>query len=155
VANLERPFPLGDNSFDVVVCNQVIEHIVDLDAFVTELVRVTRPGGAVVVATPNLASWTNVAALVLGQQAFSQSISQRWHIGNRFARRYRMPFEWSYPLHKHILTYQGLRDLFEVYGMQVTACQGAGYFPLPPSVGRLDRIHAQYLVAVARKPRPA
>jgi SAM-dependent methyltransferase len=37
--------PFDSDSFDVVVSTAVLEHVVDMDAFVTELHRVTRPGG--------------------------------------------------------------------------------------------------------------
>ena len=71
VCDLGEPLPFEDASFDVVVSNQVIEHVPDIDRFVTEARRVLRPGGRVVVSTENLASWHNIAALVLGWQPFS------------------------------------------------------------------------------------
>lgn len=45
--------PYADASFDVVVSLQTIEHLWDQDAFVAECVRVLRPGGTLVVSTPN------------------------------------------------------------------------------------------------------
>lgn len=45
--------PYADASFDVVVSLQTIEHLWDQDAFVAECVRVLRPGGMLVVSTPN------------------------------------------------------------------------------------------------------
>ena len=45
------PFP--DNSFDVVVLNEVIEHVHDDRATMGEAYRVIRPGGHVVVYAPN------------------------------------------------------------------------------------------------------
>jgi SAM-dependent methyltransferase len=43
--------PVGDDSFDVVVCTQVLEHVSDTDLAVRELHRVTAPGGRVLVST--------------------------------------------------------------------------------------------------------
>jgi ubiquinone/menaquinone biosynthesis C-methylase UbiE len=40
--------PAGDAQFDVVVCGLAIAHVADLDAAVSELARVVRPGGHVV-----------------------------------------------------------------------------------------------------------
>jgi SAM-dependent methyltransferase len=45
--------PLDDGSVDVVVNFQVIEHLWDQGQFVTECSRVLRPGGALLMSTPN------------------------------------------------------------------------------------------------------
>ena len=45
--------PLPDAGVDLVVSLQVLEHIWSPGAYVRELVRVTRPGGVVVLSTPN------------------------------------------------------------------------------------------------------
>ena len=52
VAAAERlPYPA--NTFDVVIANEVIEHVADDRAVVREMVRVARPGGRVVIFCPN------------------------------------------------------------------------------------------------------
>jgi SAM-dependent methyltransferase len=43
--------PVGDASFDVVLCTQVLEHVSDPSAVVRELHRVTAPGGRVLAST--------------------------------------------------------------------------------------------------------
>jgi 2-polyprenyl-3-methyl-5-hydroxy-6-metoxy-1,4-benzoquinol methylase len=48
------PFPFEDESFDVVVSFQVIEHIEDDALFVSELARVLKPDGIAIVTTPNI-----------------------------------------------------------------------------------------------------
>jgi SAM-dependent methyltransferase len=52
VANLAS-LPLADQAADQVVSLQVIEHLWDLPAFLRDCQRVTRPGGSIVVSTPN------------------------------------------------------------------------------------------------------
>ena len=37
--------PFGDNSFDVVICNHVLEHVDDSQKVMTEFFRVMKPGG--------------------------------------------------------------------------------------------------------------
>lgn len=44
--------PYTDNYFDLVICTDVLEHVFDLYAACTQLLRVTRPGGILVVRTP-------------------------------------------------------------------------------------------------------
>lgn len=50
--NLEA-LPFADGSFDLVLCTQVIEHVVDGAAAVAELARVLRSGGRLVISTDN------------------------------------------------------------------------------------------------------
>lgn len=47
------PLPYEDGSFDCVISFQVIEHIKDDVAFVREIERVLRPGGRLILTTPN------------------------------------------------------------------------------------------------------
>ena len=51
-ANLES-LPFDDAEFDVVLCSQVIEHLLDVDAGMRELARVLRPQGALILTTDN------------------------------------------------------------------------------------------------------
>ncbi len=48
------PLPYDDQSFDAVVCIEVIEHVEDPYQLTRELFRVVKPGGRVLVTTPNL-----------------------------------------------------------------------------------------------------
>jgi len=47
------PYPFADSEFDEVVCRHVVEHVPDVMAFVTELYRITRPGGRIKIVTPH------------------------------------------------------------------------------------------------------
>ncbi|HPX35179.1 MAG TPA: methyltransferase domain-containing protein [Mycobacterium sp.] len=56
-ANLAA-LPLADASVDVVVNFQVIEHLWDQPQFITECLRVLRPGGLLLISTPNRITFT-------------------------------------------------------------------------------------------------
>lgn len=45
-------FPFEDQSFDSLLCNQVLEHVFLPDAFVGELARVIRPKGRLMITVP-------------------------------------------------------------------------------------------------------
>ena len=44
--------PLKNNSFDTVIASEIIEHVIDPEAFVNELFRVVNPGGKLIITTP-------------------------------------------------------------------------------------------------------
>jgi SAM-dependent methyltransferase len=48
-----RSLPFADDSFDLVVCFEVIEHVADQEATLDELRRVLAPGGALAISSPN------------------------------------------------------------------------------------------------------
>jgi SAM-dependent methyltransferase len=52
--NMERPLPFADASFDTVICMEGIEHMVSPTALISELCRITKAGGRVVLTLPNI-----------------------------------------------------------------------------------------------------
>lgn len=56
-ANLNVAFPFSDNSFNYAVAAEVIEHLENPWFFIRELYRITKPGGTVIISTPNLHNW--------------------------------------------------------------------------------------------------
>src|SRR5829696_7071043 len=65
--------PFASGSFDIVVSDDVIEHVVDTDAYAREIFRVLVPNGWLFLSTPNLAAWFNRLSLGVGlQPAFTE-----------------------------------------------------------------------------------
>lgn len=54
--NMEEPLPLDGESFDMVICAEGIEHVFNPANLFSELTRVLRPGGLLVITTPNVQS---------------------------------------------------------------------------------------------------
>lgn len=70
--NLEEDtFPWADASIDVVICNQVFEHLKNIFLPISEIARVLKPGGTLVFSVPNLAALHNRVLLLLGRQPSS------------------------------------------------------------------------------------
>lgn len=61
--DLNAPVPGHDAAFDVIAAIEVIEHLENPRAVMRELFRMLRPGGTVVVTTPNNESWRSFIAL--------------------------------------------------------------------------------------------
>lgn len=63
----EIEMPFEDNFFDLVFAGEIIEHIIDTDMFIRDIYRVTKPGGVLIITTPNLASFENRVRILFGQ----------------------------------------------------------------------------------------
>ncbi len=154
-ADLGQPLTqLPSGHFDVAHANQVIEHVPNVDLFVSEVFRLLKPGGHAVISTENGSSWHNVFAAILGWQIFSLTnvSSLRAGLGNPFAiQRGSEPYTGTWT-HKTIFNYRGLIEMFEAHGFVDVKIAGAGYFPLPAFLGRLDPRHSAFMTVSARKP---
>ena len=60
--------PHSDDTFDLVICNQVLEHLKDFSRVIDELIRVTNKEGYLLIGTPNLAHLINRIYLLFGVQ---------------------------------------------------------------------------------------
>jgi SAM-dependent methyltransferase len=57
LADVARPLPFEDGSFDGVVLKDVLEHVADPVALVLEVHRVLRPGGRTFASSPDAQRW--------------------------------------------------------------------------------------------------
>ena len=58
--------PLSDNSFDLALCAETLEHVQDVSLALSELRRVLRPGGLLAVTTPAHGRSSGLAILLRG-----------------------------------------------------------------------------------------
>ncbi len=103
--------PYCSNHFDTVLSNEVIEHVVDDRAAVSEMVRVLKPGGRLILFCPN--RWYPV-------EQHGHYWKGKYHFGNTPLINY-LPDRWRNKLAPHVRVYtaHGLRDLFEGQPMRV------------------------------------
>lgn len=74
--NLEKDrFPYSEESFDVIVCNQVLEHLKNIFLLLSEMDRTLKSGGYLAIGIPNLAALHNRILLVLGVQPVCNAIT--------------------------------------------------------------------------------
>ncbi|HET7832601.1 MAG TPA: class I SAM-dependent methyltransferase [Gallionella sp.] len=53
-ANMERDLPFANEEFDCVICAEGIEHVLRPEALFSELARVLKKGGVLIITTPNV-----------------------------------------------------------------------------------------------------
>ena len=169
-ADLNRAIPLSENSVDAILASDVLEHLVEPAVFVREIYRVLRPGGYVVLDTPNLASWHNVFALLIGVQPFSGSnittmedsdvgiVRQMHRSTHGLADEGEYLDHGEHELTRHIVVvaFVSLVRLFQRTGFEIKLARGFGYYPLPGwlarACARLDPRHTHHVLIKARKP---
>jgi ubiquinone/menaquinone biosynthesis C-methylase UbiE len=95
-------------AFDKILCSEVIEHIPDAELAVSEMHRVLKPGGCLVVSTPNRRSWYGF---------------DRYVIWMRLLRR-----RWDHPF-DNWRTIADLRALLERHGFRVMTSVTVCYLP--------------------------
>ena len=161
-ADLNRKFPIETESVDVIVANQVIEHLINIDNFVNEVHRVLKYGGYAVISTENLASWHNIFALLIGKQPYSGPYVSTEFLVNqhplqdlRPPKKLRGTIEAAYRKHNTVLAYRTLKKIFQECGFKIVATAGSGYHPFPGWISNilssLDIYHSHFLVIKARK----
>ena len=102
----------------------------------------------------NGSSWVNIGAAILGWQIFSLTnvSTKRLGIGNPFALHRGEPGALVSWTHKTIFNFRRLKELCGAHGFTGIRLLGAGYFPFPALVGRLDPWHAHFITVTAAKP---
>lgn len=157
--DLNKRFPLEDNSVDVVTSSHSIEHLTNTDNFLSEIKRILKPKGYVVISTDNLASWLDIFFLILGKQPRTgPTVSTKylvttnllwWEKGSGGVR----DIEW--PMHHNVMTTKTLVKLLERYRFKIEAVHGSGYPPFPYPLAKiftsLDLYHSMFMVIKARK----
>jgi 2-polyprenyl-6-hydroxyphenyl methylase/3-demethylubiquinone-9 3-methyltransferase len=81
-----EPLPAGDSSVDVVWAGEVVEHVVDVAPWLSEVRRVLRPGGTLLLTTPDHGRAT-MLALALSARRFDAHFEPRSDHVRFFSRR--------------------------------------------------------------------
>jgi SAM-dependent methyltransferase len=134
-------FPLDDDSFDVVLFCEIIEHLVtDPLAAIREIKRVLQPGGALILTTPNVNRLENVVKMVAGVIVFDPYSA--YGLYGRHSREYN-----KHELHL-LLTYAGFEiDCLESADVHDnSAAEHMAWEQLVPLLRRRERDLGQYLL---------
>jgi SAM-dependent methyltransferase len=127
--------PVADGAADVVIMSELIEHLVDPDGAVAEVRRVLRPGGSLLLSTPNLAAWYNRALLAAGVQPVFSEVSLRGVYG----RPGRVVAG-----HLRLFTRRALTEFLAASGFRCVTVAGARYHDVPRPLGPLDRAFCRW-----------
>ena len=127
--------PVADGTADVVIMSELIEHLVDPDGAVAEVRRVLRPGGSLLLSTPNLAAWYNRGLLAVGIQPIFSEVS----LHGVFGRPGRVVAG-----HLRLFTRRALTEFLNASGFRCVTVTGARYHDVPRPLRPLDRAFCRW-----------
>ncbi len=118
VADACAPLPFRDGSFDAVVSMEGIEHFEDQTAFLRECSRVLRPGGTLVLTTPNILHLgARLSAFLTGQRLLKQGFI------NEVTTLRGLDGARLYHGHAYLIDVFRLRYILRVTGMRIERLQ--------------------------------
>lgn len=122
--------PLAAAAADAVLFSEVIEHLVDPDSAMDELRRILKPGGHLMLSTPNLAAWYNRVLLAAGVQPVFSEVSLRGIHGRPGSQVVG---------HLRLFTARALRGFLTAAGFEVVTLAGAPFHGVPRPLHLVDR----------------
>jgi methionine biosynthesis protein MetW len=151
--DLDEGVPFKDESFDVVLSNQVIEHVCNTDFFLKEIHRILTPQGYAIISTNNISSWTNIVALLFGKQPFPSHVSDEILTGRFFSRDEPLPAATS--AHRRVFSFPALAGLLRHHRFEIIEIKGSCFYPLRGFVERfferLLPLYSAYIIMKVRK----
>lgn len=141
--NIEDGLPFKKGELDVIYAGELIEHLVDPDAFLEECNKSLKKNGYIVISTPNLVSWYNRIIFALGiQPIFYESSTRSPKIGAgplKFIKQGKIPVG-----HIRIFTNRALKDLLVSQGFEIVKVKGANFDSLPKPMRIVDSVFNIY-----------
>lgn len=117
IVDLEtNDIPHESYTFDLVICNQVLEHLKNYKKVVFEIIRVTRKNGYIILGIPNLAHLINRVYLLFGIQPMCIAIDSG---------------------HIRGFTHKGFIETLKVLdNVRLIDCTGSLIYPLPYHIAK-------------------
>jgi SAM-dependent methyltransferase len=154
--DLNAHLPFEDNYFQCVFGLSVLEHLVNGCHFLKEAHRILKPGGRLILVTPNLSAWFNILLLSIGRMPSSgpHPDSEMLLRKNNLIQspKARLDLDGDRPSDRHmvVFTYRTLKDYLGMLGFRKITALTYGYYPFPKSLQRffekLDPWHCHQLL---------
>ncbi len=163
-ADLNGGLPFEDDRFTCVYAVSVLEHLLNGCRFIGECHRVLKPGGTLVLLTPNISTYFTAALILMGKMPSSgphpdsESLLAREELVRVRSETLRSDVKRDTPVHRHLVvfSYRVLKRYLDMLGFAEVNGHGFGLYPFPnavqPVLERMDPWHCHQMVFIARKP---
>ncbi len=121
--DLNKGIPFNNNYFDLIISDQLIEHINDTDLLIKEAFRVLKRGGYLITITPNLSYWFNRLLFISGiYPIFLEASLRDKTLGQGFLKKYMIQREAMG--HIRVFNLPALVDILSNHGFLIIKKQG-------------------------------
>ena len=161
--DLNEGLPHADATFSCVYALSVLEHLLNPCRFLSHCYRVLRPGGQLVILTPNISTYFTAALILAGKMPSSgphpdsNALLARQELFKVSTDELQHDAESDRAAHRHLIvfSFRVLRDYLRLVGFRDVQGRGFGLYPFPmfaqPFLERLDPYHCHQMVFTARK----
>lgn len=143
VADLSKGIPVGNRGgdvlFDLIIANEIIEHLNSPDLFLKECRRLLKKNGLLIIGTPNLSFWLNRVLFIFGIYPIflEASTERKIGMGKLSGTAYG-----NQPVgHVHVFNLNAIRDILKMNEFSIEKIIGT---PIPfeaPGLKPLNRVY--------------
>lgn len=161
--DLNRGIPHDNESFSGVYALSVVEHLLNPCRFLKDCHRVLRPGGELVLLTPNISTYFTAALILMGKMPSSgphpdsDALLKQEELFKVSSDSHQQDTEADTPVHRHLVvfSYRVLQSYLHMLGFGEVRGYGFGLYPFPnamqSALERIDPYHCHQMVFIAKK----
>lgn len=140
IANLSNGIPFK-NAFDLIIANEIIEHLNSPDLFLKECRNALKKEGLLIIGTPNLSFWLNRILFIFGLYPMFLEASLEKKIG--MGRLSGISFGNQPVGHVHVFNLNAIKDILKMNGFSVEKIVG---MPIPFEAPRFKFLTKMYKI---------
>lgn len=161
--NLNQNLPYIDNKFTCIFALSVLEHLLNGCLFLKESHRCLKPGGKLIILTPNISTFFTAALILAGKMPSSgphpdsNALLKDEELFKVSSQQIISDAESDNPVHRHLVvfSYLVLKKYLNLIGFSKVTGHGFGLYPFPnfsqPILEKIDPIHCHQMVFIAEK----
>ncbi len=157
--DLNRGIAHESDSFSCVYALSVVEHLLNPCRFLKDCHRVLKPGGQLVLLTPNISTYFTATLILMGKMPSSgphpdsDALLQQQELFRVSSESLQHDTETDTPVHRHLVvfSYRVLRSYLQMLGFKEIKGYGFGLYPFPnfmqPALERIDPYHCHQMIS--------